>query len=120
NVGSISASLLSDIGARIVAVTDWKGGVYDRRGLDAAKLIAYAEKNKTVAEFPGAEPLTNEALFGLELDVLIPAALENQITMKNAPGVQAKVIVEGANGPTEPEAHKYLYERGVFVVPDIL
>jgi glutamate dehydrogenase (NAD(P)+) len=120
NVGSISAELLAGIGARIVGVTDWKGGVYNPRGLDIPKLIAYAAETETVQGFPGGEPLTNEQLFRLELDVLIPAALENQITMDNAPAIRAKVIVEGANGPTDPEAHQHLHQRGVFVVPDIL
>jgi glutamate dehydrogenase/leucine dehydrogenase len=73
-----------------------------------------------VAGFTPADPLTNEALFGLDVDVLIPAALENQITMKNAGAIRAKVLVEGANGPTEPEAHRFLHDRGVFIVPDIL
>jgi glutamate dehydrogenase (NAD(P)+) len=120
NVGSISAELLDGLGARIVGVTDWKGGVYNARGLDIPKLIAYAAETQTVQGFPDAEPLTNEQLFKLELDVLIPAALENQITMDNAPAIRAKVIVEGANGPTDPEAHQHLHARGVFVVPDIL
>jgi glutamate dehydrogenase (NAD(P)+) len=120
NVGSISAELLAGIGARIVGVTDWKGGVYNARGLDIPKLIAYAAETQTVQGFPDGEPLTNEQLFKLDLEVLIPAALENQITMDNAPAIRAKVIVEGANGPTDPEAHQHLHERGVFVVPDIL
>jgi glutamate dehydrogenase/leucine dehydrogenase len=120
NVGSISAELLAGIGARIVAVTDWKGGVYNAAGLDLPRLLDYAKQHATVDGFPGAEPLTNEQLFGLTVDVLIPAALENQITLANAPSVRAKVLVEAANGPTEPEAHRYLHERGVFIVPDIL
>jgi glutamate dehydrogenase (NAD(P)+) len=120
NVGSISAQLLAEIGARIVAVTDWKGGVYNANGLDISKLAQYVWQHKTVAGFPGAEPLANAELFGLEVDVLIPAALENQITLENAPGIRAKVLVEGANGPTTPDAHRHLHERGVFVVPDIL
>jgi glutamate dehydrogenase (NAD(P)+) len=120
NVGSISASLLSECGARIVAVTDWKGGVYNAAGLDIPQLVEFARKDKTVNGFPGGEPLTNEQLFTLEVDVLIPAALENQITLQNAPGIRARVVVEGANGPTEPEAHRYLHDHGVFVVPDIL
>jgi glutamate dehydrogenase (NAD(P)+) len=121
NVGSVSAELLArDMGATIVAVTDWKGGVYNPRGLDVPKLLEYAVRNRTVAGFEGAEPLTNEQLFELKVDVLIPAALENQITMGNAADIQAKVIIEGANGPTEPEAHRFLHERGVFIVPDIL
>jgi glutamate dehydrogenase (NAD(P)+) len=120
NVGSISAQLLAEIGARIVAVTDWKGGVYNANGLDISKLAHYVWQHKTVAGFPGAEPLANADLFSLEVDVLIPAALENQITLENAPGIRAKVLVEGANGPTTPDAHRHLHERGVFVVPDIL
>ena len=75
---------------------------------------------KTVAGFAGGTPLENADLFGLDVDVLIPAALENQITMENAPNIKAKVVVEGANGPTTPDAHRHLHERGVFVVPDIL
>lgn len=120
NVGSISAQLLAESGARIVAVTDWKGGVYNKNGLDIPALMAYAARTKSVAGFPHADPFTNDELFTLDVDVLIPAALENQITMKNAAGIRAKVIVEGANGPTEPEAHRYLYDKGVFIVPDIL
>jgi len=120
NVGSISAELLAEIGAKIVAVTDWKGGVYNAKGLDIPKLIAYVQQHKTVAGFPGAEPLNPADLFKLEVDVLIPAALENQITVENAPVIKAKIVVEGANGPTTPDANRFLYERGIFIVPDIL
>ena len=120
NVGSVSAELLAEIGAKIVAVSDWKGGVYNAAGLDIPALVEYTRRNKSVAGFGGAEPLTNEQLFALELDILIPAALENQITIANAPGIRAKVIVEGANGPTTPDAHQFLHDRGVFIVPDIL
>ena len=120
NVGSVSAQLLSEVGARVVAVTDWKGGVYHAGGLDIPKLIEYVTRHKSVEGFPGAEPLTNDQLFTLDVDVLIPAALENQITMDNAPHLRAKVVVEGANGPTDPEAHRHLHARGVFIVPDIL
>ena len=120
NVGSVSAELLAGIGAKVVAVTDWKGGVYNKAGLDVPALIEYTRRNKTVAGFTAAEPLTNDELFALDLDMLIPAALENQITMENAPDIRAKVVVEGANGPTTPDAHQHLHERGVFVVPDIL
>src|SRR4249920_2209549 len=120
NVGSVSADLLAGIGAKIVAVSDWKGGVYNAAGLDVPALIEHTRRNKTVAGFGAAEPLTNDQLFALDLDVLIPAALENQITMANAPGIRAKIIVEGANGPTTPDAHQHLHERGIFIVPDIL
>ena len=78
------------------------------------------QQHKTVDGFSGAEPLGNATLFGLDVDILIPAALENQITMDNAPAIKARIIVEGANGPTTPDAHRHLHERGVFVVPDIL
>jgi glutamate dehydrogenase (NAD(P)+) len=120
NVGSISAQLLAELGARIVAVADWKGGVYNARGLDVAALTAHVAASRTVAGFTGAEPLANDQLFGLGVDILIPAALENQITMDNAAGIRARVVIEGANGPTTPDAHMHLHGRGVFVVPDIL
>ena len=121
NVGSVSADLLAQAGAKVVAVTDWKGGAYNERGLDIAKLLAYAaEHDKTVDGFPGGHRLSNDKLWGLDLDVLIPAALENQITMENAASIKAKIITEGANGPTTPDAHSYLHGRGVFIIPDIL
>jgi glutamate dehydrogenase (NAD(P)+) len=120
NVGSISAALLAQIGARIVAVADWKGGIYNPKGLDIPKLLEHVSRHQTVEGFSGGEPITNDRLFALDVDILIPAALENQITIENAPAIRAKVVVEGANGPTTPEAHKHLYARGVFVVPDIL
>ncbi len=120
NVGAITAELLAELGARVIAITDWKGGVYNEKGLDLRKLADYVQQHKTVAGFSGADPLTNAQLFALDVDVLIPAALENQITLENAPSIRAKVIVEGANGPTTPEAHRHLHDRGVFIVPDIL
>ncbi|HVZ22508.1 MAG TPA: Glu/Leu/Phe/Val dehydrogenase [Vicinamibacterales bacterium] len=120
NVGSVSADLLSKIGAKIVAVTDWKGGVHNENGLDIARMLDYVQQHKTVDGFPGGDKLTNEQVFGLDVDVLVPAALENQITADNAGIIKAKVIAEGANGPTTPEAHKALHDRGVFVIPDIL
>jgi glutamate dehydrogenase (NAD(P)+) len=120
NVGSVSAELLSGIGAKIVAVTDWKGGVYNAAGLDIAKMLDFAKQRKTIDGFPGGEPIENDQLFALDVDVLVPAALENQITMENAPDIRAKVVAEGANGPTTPDAHRHLHERGVFVIPDIL
>jgi glutamate dehydrogenase (NAD(P)+) len=120
NVGSVSADLLAGLGATIVAVTDWQGGVYNRNGLDVPALLQYAKAHKTVDGFPGGEPLAGDDLWGLDVDVLIPAALENQITMANAPDIRARIVVEGANGPTTPDAHRHLHGRGVFVVPDIL
>jgi len=121
NVGSISAELIAkETGAKIVAVTDWKGGVSNKAGLDVPKLIEHVRQKKTVDGFPGGEPITNADLFKLDVDVLIPAALENQITIENAGDIKAKVIVEGANGPTTPDANRLLHDRGVFIVPDIL
>jgi glutamate dehydrogenase (NAD(P)+) len=121
NVGSISAELLAtEAGAVIVGISDWKGGVFNAKGLDIAALLEHVGRHKTVAGFPGAEPLTNEDLFKLDVDILIPAALENQITIENAPAIKAKVVVEGANGPTTPDANRHLHDRGVFIVPDIL
>jgi len=120
NVGSVSADLLSKIGAKIVAITDWKGGVYNDKGLDIPKMLDYAKQHKSIDGFPGGESIDNARLFALDLDVLVPAALENQITAQNAGTIKAKVIAEGANGPTTPEAHKTLHERGIFVIPDIL
>jgi len=120
NVGSVSADLLAGIGAKIVAVSDWKGGVYNAKGLDVAAMLEYAKTHKSIDGFPGGEALSNEQLFGLDVDVLIPAALENQVTMDNAPSIKAKILVEGANGPTTPDAHQHLHQRGVFVIPDIL
>jgi glutamate dehydrogenase (NAD(P)+) len=120
NVGSVAADLLTVLGARIVAVTDWKSGVFNDKGLDIKKLLAHNEQDGTVEGFADAEPISNEQLFKLDVDVLIPAAIEEQITASNVRDIKAKLIVEGANGPTTPEAHKHLHERGVFVVPDIL
>jgi glutamate dehydrogenase (NAD(P)+) len=120
NVGSIGAELLQELGAKIVAVTDWKGGVYSDKGLDIKKLIAYNQQHRSVVGFEGADPLSNAELFKLDVDVLIPAALENQITLDNVGDIKAKLIVEGANGPTTPDANDKLHDRGVFVVPDIL
>ena len=120
NVGSVSADLIARLGSKIVAVTDWKGGVYNASGLDVQALIDWTKQKKTVAGFPKAEALAADKIFEMDVDVLIPAALENQITIANAPRIKAKIVAEGANGPTTPEAHKHLHERGVFVIPDIL
>ncbi|HJU42606.1 MAG TPA: Glu/Leu/Phe/Val dehydrogenase [Vicinamibacterales bacterium] len=120
NVGSIAAMLLAREGAKIIAVTDWKGGVFNAKGLDVDKLIAHVQKHKTVNAYPHAEPLAQADVFKTDAEILIPAALEKQITEKNVSDIKAKLIVEGANGPTTPGAHKTLHSRGVFVVPDIL
>ena len=120
NVGSIGAQLMARQGAKIIAVTDWKGGVFNAKGLDIDKLIAHVRQHKTVNGYPDAEPLGQKELFKTDAEILIPAALEKQITAENVNDIKARLIVEGANGPTTPEAHKILHERGVFMVPDIL
>jgi len=120
NVGSVSADLLARLGAKIVGVTDWKGGVYNEKGLDIARMLDYARQHKSIDGYPGGERIDNPSLFALDVEILVPAALENQITMENAPSIRARIVAEGANGPTTPDAHRYLFERGVFVIPDIL
>jgi len=121
NVGSVAAELLAEQGAKIVAVTDWKGGVTNANGFDVPALIEYARGHgNSVDGYPGGEPIDNETLFGLDVDILVPAALENQITEANAGSIKAKLVVEGANGPTTPEGNNLLHSRGIFVVPDIL
>jgi glutamate dehydrogenase (NAD(P)+) len=120
NVGSISARTAHETGMKVVAVTDVTGGAYNPKGLDLPALIQHATATRSVAGFPGADTITNEELLALKVDVLIPAALENQITSGNADKVQCKVLAEGANGPTTPEADDLLNAKGVFIIPDIL
>jgi glutamate dehydrogenase (NAD(P)+) len=119
NVGSVSADLLSRDGAKIVAVSDVTGGVHAPAGLDVPALLKWAADHRGVAGFPGGKPLTTP-IVEYDCDILIPAALENQITRENAGRVHARIIAEGANGPTTPDADKILEEKGVFVIPDIL
>ena len=120
NVGSNAARLAAAAGARVVAVSDVKGGIHAKDGLDLAKVDAWVKEHRYLEGFPGADSLTNSELLELDCDILVPAALQNQITEKNADRIRAKLVVEGANGPTSLEADAILRERGVFVVPDIL
>ena len=120
NAGSYMAKILSDLGYKVVAVSDSKGGIKSDQALDLVALEKYKETNKTVVGFPGTENITNEELLELPVDVLVPAALENQITVENAPRVKAKIIAELANGPTTPEADEILFKNGVLLIPDIL
>jgi glutamate dehydrogenase (NAD(P)+) len=121
NVGSVTAKLLHEQDCKVVAVSDVSGGYYDKNGLDVEAMLAYAAQHKNSLEgYPQAEPITNDELLTLGVDVLVPAAKENQITGQNAPGIKAKIVVEGANGPTTPEADKILNRKGVLVIPDIL
>jgi len=119
NVGSWTCHFLHGAGAKIVAVSDETGGVYNDKGLDIPRLVEHMQHGRHVHTFHG-DKITNEELLQLDVDVLIPAAVEDQITKKNASHIRAKLIVEGANGPTTREADKILNGRGVIVVPDIL
>ena len=119
NVGSVSADLLSKEGAKIVAVSDVTGGVHNSAGLDVPALLSWVADHRGVAGFPGGKPLTTP-IVEHECDILIPAALENQITAENAARVRARIIAEGANGPTTPDADRILQGKQVFVIPDIL
>jgi glutamate dehydrogenase (NAD(P)+) len=120
NVGGVSARLLEEAGCQVVAVSEDYGGIYNPLGLSVKKLTEYRSREKTLKGFPGAELIPNDELLKLDCDVLVPAALENQINSGNAHEIKAKLIVEGANGPTTPEADEILRQRGVIVVPDIL
>jgi glutamate dehydrogenase (NAD(P)+) len=120
NVGSVSARLLEEAGCQIVAVSEDYGGIYNPLGLSVKKLLDYKARERTLKGFPGAELIPNDELLKLDCDVLVPAALENQITSQNAHDIKAKLIVEGANGPTTPEADEILRKHGVILVPDIL
>jgi glutamate dehydrogenase (NAD(P)+) len=119
-VGAPAVDLLHDQGCLIVGVSDHNGGVYNPRGLSPVGLAAHHDESGTVVGFEGGEQVTNEELLALECDVLIPAAIEGQITEANADRVHARIVVEGANGPTSPEADEILFDRKVEVVPDIL
>ncbi len=120
NVGSNAAMFLQDLGVKVVAATDVYGGVVNRDGLDTHELARYVSETGSVVRFPGTKPLTNEELFAMDVDILVPAAMGSVITSKNAGDVKAKIIGEGANGPTTPEADVILREKGVFVIPDVL
>ncbi|HJU82850.1 MAG TPA: Glu/Leu/Phe/Val dehydrogenase dimerization domain-containing protein, partial [Holophagaceae bacterium] len=121
NVGSFTARFLDEMGAKVVAVADHAGGVKNDKGLDVKALAAHVKANKgTVAGFAGGEAFDKDTVFGLECDILIPAALGGVITKANAAGIKAKLVVEGANAPTTTEADEILKGKGVTVIPDIL
>lgn len=120
NAGSISAKILNEQGYKIIGVSDSKGGAYNSQGIDPSEILDYKTKTSTVKGFPKAEFISNKDLLELECDVLVPAALEGVITKKNANNIKAKIIAEAANGPTTPEADEILFQKGVYVIPDIL
>ncbi len=120
NAGAIAAEILHAEGIRVVAVSDRSGGVYDERGLDVPALLKHKQEHRIVTGFPGAQELSIQDTLEVPCDVLIPAATEGVLTKENAPRVQARIIVEAANGPTTPDADKLFFARGVRLVPDIL
>jgi glutamate dehydrogenase (NAD(P)+) len=120
NVGFSAAQIFHELGAKIIAVSDSKGGLYNPKGLDPRKVFEAKGEGASVCDYREGDSITNEDLLTMACDVLVPAALENVITLKNAAKVRARIIVEGANGPTAPEADEILQSNGVFVIPDIL
>ena len=120
NAGSIAAQLMEDEGSTVIAVSDTGGAIVKRDGLDVDRVVAWKKEHGTVVGFPGSATITNAELLELPCDILIPAALENQITGANAGRIKARIVAEAANGPTTPEADEILHANGVFMIPDIL
>jgi glutamate dehydrogenase/leucine dehydrogenase len=120
NVGWNAAKIAHDWGAKVLAVSDSMGGIYCKEGLDPYKVYEHKQKTGSVVNFKGTKSISNEEVLSTKCDILIPAALENSITKENAEKIQAKIVSEGANGPTTPEADEILYENKVLLVPDIL
>jgi len=120
NAGSIAARLFAEKRAKIIAISDSRGGVFNSRGIDPIKAMRYKERSGTVVGMPGTSRISNDDLLTLKCDILIPAALENVITLSNADQIKAKIIAEAANGPTTPHADEALARKGIMVLPDIL
>ncbi len=120
NVGYHAATAAEELGCKVIAVSDSTGGIYCQDGLNVASVLAHKEQTQSLQGYSGCKNITNEELLELQCDVLIPAAMENQITAKNADNIRAHMVAEGANGPTTPEADRILYEKGICLIPDIL
>ena len=120
NAGYIAARLLADLGVKIVAVSDSRGAVYSEHGVDPSHLLEHKQQTGSCVDFGACSLITGEDLLEMDVDILVPAALENQITAKNAANIKAKIVAEAANGPTTPDADKILFKNGVMVIPDIL
>jgi glutamate dehydrogenase (NAD(P)+) len=120
NAGSIAAQLIGEEGATVVAVSDSTGGIHNPDGLDIKRVIAWKKEHGTVQGFPGSTDITNAEVLEVDCNILIPAALEGQITERNAGNIKAKLIAEAANGPTTPEADRILFKSSKFMIPDIL
>jgi glutamate dehydrogenase/leucine dehydrogenase len=120
NAGSLAAKLFAEKRARVVAISDSRGGVFNSRGIDPLKAMRYKERSGTVVGMPGTSRISNDELLTMKCDILIPAALENVITLNNADQIKAKIVAEAANGPTTPHADEVLARKGVMLLPDIL
>ncbi|HNR05483.1 MAG TPA: Glu/Leu/Phe/Val dehydrogenase [Bacillota bacterium] len=120
NVGSHTALNLQKLGGKIVAVCEWNGSIYDEKGLDINALVAYMKQNKKIVGFPGSKEITKAEFFALPVDILVPAALENQITAEVAETIRAKLVCEAANGPTTPDGDEVINKKGLLLTPDIL
>ncbi len=120
NAGQFASQLVEELGATVIAASDSQGGVYNKNGINVASLRKHKEKTRAVGGFSGTKSITNEELLELDCTILIPAALENQITAKNAGNIKAKIVAEAANGPTTPEADDVLYKNKILVIPDVL
>lgn len=120
NVGTAAARLMSAAGAKVIAISDQSGGVLNTKGLDVNALLQHSERTGSVVGFPDSERITNAELLELPCDILVPAAVDSQLTERNADHIQARIVVEGANGPTTPAADRILIDRGICLVPDIL
>ena len=120
NAGSLAAKLFAEKKARIVAISDSRGGVFNSRGIDPLKAMRYKERSGTVVGMPGTSRISNDELLTMKCDILIPAALENVITLNNADQIKAKIVAEAANGPTTPHADEVLARKGIMLLPDIL
>jgi glutamate dehydrogenase (NAD(P)+) len=120
NVGGVAAKLFAEAGSRVVSVQDHSGTVYREAGLDVPALLAHVAEHRGVAGFDGGEAMSRDAFWDTPCDIMIPAALEGQITLANAGRIQARMVIEGANGPTTPEADDILSERNILVLPDVI
>ncbi len=119
-VGWNAARFLHDQGCRIIALSDSKGGIYNPKGINPTKVYEHKKKTNSIITFEGGKNITNKELLETECDILVPAAIENQITRENAGNIKTRLLAEGANGPTTPEASKILTEKDIFTIPDIL
>src|ERR1700684_3624824 len=120
NAGSVAAKLFSEKKARVIAISDSRGGVFNSRGIDPLKAMRYKERSGTVVGMPGTSRISNDDLLAMKCDILIPAALDNSITLNNADQIKAKIVAEAANGPTTPHADEVLARKGTLVIPDVL